>query len=141
MQAAFYDVLEITRCDDPNVAYTDYVFTIDFTGDAVVRLDMSSNTFYVNAKLIREYTWRGFLLIALHECFHIYGVQNASNEEAHELMVKSSLYETWLRWVFGPYSKYLAYVGLENTSLYENLTDEEKGLVGSCIEEFHIKKD
>ena len=132
LQTAFYEVIKKIRCDDPNVANT-YDFVRDMTGNAVVQLDIPGRTFHVNAELIREYTWNGFLLIALHECFHIYGVRNASNEEAHEAMVESSLYKLWLEWVFGPNSWYLVYVGLENTSLYENLPEDTKGDIKNCI--------
>ena len=37
------------------------------------------------ADLIREYTWEGRLLIAVHECFHISQVRNYNNDQGYAI--------------------------------------------------------
>ena len=39
----------------------------------------------VNELLIREYTWEGRLLIAVHECFHISQVRNYNNDQGYAI--------------------------------------------------------
>lgn len=98
---------------------------------------------FVNRQLIRQYTWQGYLLIALHEWFHFYKGVGLSNDEGHVRMITDPLYHLWIRETFNCSDwviQRLVYVGMENTPIYEALPEEIKREIEWCIEEYNIKK-
>ena len=101
-------------------------FREDYSFIAVVHYskDGSKRIIYVNELLIWEYTWEGYLLIALHEWFHLNRAPSYyNNDQGHAYMVVST-----------------EYVGTENTIVYNNLSAEEKAAVQIVCERFKIKR-
>ena len=98
--------------------------------------------FYIKKEKIREYDWNGYLLIALHEWYHIeYGC--GDNERDHERMLTDVVYHRWIQRIFGcrdNLAKYFVYIGFEDTEKYKALSDEEKMLVELIKGNFRIKK-
>ena len=121
-----------------------FFFDVDSNMSAVVA--STTNTapiiVFINPKLIKEYTWYGYLLIALHEWYHISICPNSTNDKGHEQMVYDTQYHRWLMKTFGCSAndaKWLSYVGTENTIVYERLSDSEKEKVAACAEKYNIK--
>ena len=66
----------------------EHVFRKDNSFIAVVYWypkDSLADLICVNELLIREYTWEGRLLIAVHECFHISQVRNYNNDQGYAI--------------------------------------------------------
>ena len=52
--------------------------------------------------MIREYTWEGYLLIALHEWSHLNQAPSYyNNDQEHVYMVVSTEYRIWIKRMFG----------------------------------------
>lgn len=98
--------------------------------------------FYLKKEKIREYDWNGYLLIALHEWYHIeYGC--GENERDHERMLTDVSYHRWIQEIFGcreDIAKYFVYIGFEDTERYNTLSNEEKAIVEKIKVDFKIKK-
>ena len=98
--------------------------------------------FYIKKEKIRVYDWNGYLLIALHEWYHIeYGC--GDNEIDHERMLTDIFYHRWIQEIFGCSEyivKYFVYIGFEDTEKYKALSDEEKATVERIKVDFKIKK-
>ena len=81
-------------------------------------------------------------MIALHEWFHISRARNYNNDQGHAYMVVSTEYRAWIKRTFNcsdEEARWLAYVGTENTIVYNNLSAEEKAAVQIAYERFRIK--
>ena len=100
---------------------------------------------FMNPKLIKEYTWNGYLLIALHEWYHMAGLPpGAPNDRAHEIMVGDPQYHGWIIKMFGcsaVVAILLSYVGTEITLAYEQLSVSEKEKVVACAKKYNIKHE
>lgn len=113
--------------------------------DAIVRVEIGSKPpyrFWVSRNLIRRYSWRGYLLIALHEWFHIR--YRRSNEEAHSLMAYDIEFWRYLAEAVGcdlTTARWLAFSGMENTEVYESLSAEDKAKVRQAEAECRIYKN
>ena len=98
---------------------------------------------WVSEKLIREYTWNGYLLIALHEFYHALHAAGMNNEDGHMKMATDPVFHRWIQLTFKckvEITRYLAYVGMENTLAYENLPQEDKDKVQYYAKMYNIKK-
>ena len=127
--------------NDPSWFHYEY----DDNQNAVVKVILARPYMVIiNRNLIRQYGWNGFLLIALHEWFHIYMAFRMNNDETHETMVaENSLYILWIQQTFNCSAlnaKYLAYVGTENTAPYEKLSKDEKENMKKVAQGYHILK-
>lgn len=107
-----------------------------------INLTQLVREFYIKKEKIREYDWNGFLLIALHEWYHIqYG--GSSNDEDHERMKVDDIYHRWIQIIFGcdkDLAKYFVYIGFEDTWMYKSLSDDEKEIVENIKINYRIKK-
>ena len=122
-----------------------FVYICNDNLDAVVKVPLIKPYHVsVNRRLLKAYDWKGILLIALHEWFHIYMAFTSNNEEAHEIMVaENSEYILWIQRVFNcPYNdaKCLAYVGTENTAPYERLTKEQQKNIEDIAKKYNVLK-
>ena len=112
--------------------------------DAIVRVDINNMPyrFWVSRNLIRRYSWKGYLLIALHEWFHIlYGLLN---EEGHRIMAYDTEFWRYLAKAVGcdlTTARWLAFSGMENTEAYESLSAADKAKVHQAEAECRIFKN
>ena len=146
LRSAFSNALTIAGQEFSNI---DLFFYIKEDPDinAVVQCRFTPGEFPVEVSfhpsLIREYTWKGYQLIALHEWYHIAGLPPGSqNKDAHELMINDPLYHGWIKELFGcsdDEAKWLSYLGLENTPIYEQLSISEKESIAACAKKYNIK--
>lgn len=93
----------------------------------------------INSDALSTYTYRGQLLVALHELYHIYltiTMGETDNEWGHYWMVYGGVYTRWLERAFncGSDAKYLAYIG---TSVYQ--TSDVKNKVHKMWDKYNLK--
>lgn len=99
-------------------------------------------TFMIRKNKIREYAWNGYLLIALHEWYHI--LYNCGNNDTdHRNMLEDPVYHRWIRETFQcpqEIVKYFVYIGMEGSEMWNSLSYDDKLLVERIKKEYHIKK-
>jgi|GEM_PF-1186235 hypothetical protein len=101
-----------------------------------------SISFMIERSKIREYAWNGYLLIALHEWYHI--LYNCGNNDTdHRNMLEDPVYHRWIRETFQcpqEIVKYFVYIGMEGSEMWNSLSYDEKLLVERIKKEYYIKK-
>lgn len=138
MRVAFQNALVVAGYEgDAQSIDKHFVFRKTSRKDAVIQMIINKEPrlVYISESLIREYGWNGYLLIGLHEIYHVYGARNLNNEDAHEQMAKDAMFHEWIQKTLGcspGEAECLAYVGMENTSAYDNLPKEKKEAIASC---------
>lgn len=120
-----------------------FQFCYDNNINAVVTVTLTvPHIVKINRSLLWQYNWKGYLLIALHEWFHIFYAANVPNEEAHEQMVTRDWYHWWIEQLIGctrSEARLLAYVGLEASPVYEKLSYEEKQRIKKVAEDWVLR--
>ena len=143
LKSAFENAAQVSGYGETH--FNSDLFSIAYNpqNDFVVRVDMNRYPIkiWVNKRLIRQYNWNGYLLIALHEWYHIYLHPKIDNDIAHATMVNSQEYHRWIAETLNctlEAARWLAYIGTENTPVYDSLTWAEKMVVEDCKKMYNI---
>ena len=142
LRIALEYTLNISEADLFNIANDPswFHYEYDDNQNAVVKVKLvRPYTVIINRPLTRQYDWNVFLLITLHEWFHIYIAFTMNNDETHETTIAEN-YILWMQKTFNcsaQAAKHLAYVGTENNTSYDTLAESEK--VDVVRIKYHIK--